>query len=134
MRSFRKKTDNRRAIYLGLASDIESQLRAAFAKRSDRDQETQTSLAAKLGVDRSVVNRRLLGRTNMTIETIADMIWALGYCINVNIFDPLETPTNVPQIVPIHPNIINLRVGGTGSIAPTPRQSTVLLSKVGAIG
>jgi hypothetical protein len=29
-----------------------------------------------------------MGRTNMTIETIADMVWALDHEIKIEIFDP----------------------------------------------
>ena len=36
----------------------------------------------------------------MTVETIADMVWALGQCINVNIFDPSEVDSNDFKIEP----------------------------------
>jgi hypothetical protein len=75
-------------VYLKLAGDIERQLREAYHSRFESGQETQSSLAKKLGVDRSAVNRRLVGRTNMTIETIADMVWALEHEIAVDISDP----------------------------------------------
>lgn len=105
MRSFKRQPDNRRSIYLQLAGSIEGQLRQAYAKGHDEQGVTQASLADKLGVDRSVVHRRLSGRTNMTIETIADMVWALGHCINVNIFDPHAVDSNEFRIEPEnHPN------------------------------
>lgn len=100
MRSFQHKPDNRRSIFLKLAGDIEGQLRQAFAKRSEKDGLTQAALADKLGVDRSSINRRLSGASNMTIETIADMVWGLGFCIQVDIFDPAEAETNGHFIVP----------------------------------
>jgi hypothetical protein len=37
-----------------------------------------------------------MGRTNMTIETIADMIWALGCKIAVKISDASDAQTNHP--------------------------------------
>lgn len=100
MRSFNHKPDNRRQVYLALASQIEGQLRDAYAKRHDEDNETQSSLAEKLGVDRSAVHRRLTGRVNMTIETLADMVWALRRCIKVEIFDPDESGTNERCVKP----------------------------------
>lgn len=102
MRSFKHKPDNRRQVYLALASQIEGQLRDAYAKRHEEDSETQSSIAEKLGVDRSAVHRRLTGRVNMTIETLADMIWALRHCIKVEIFDPTETRSNGRHVIPLH--------------------------------
>jgi transcriptional regulator with XRE-family HTH domain len=85
-------------MYLGLASMIEGQLRDAYAKRHEEGLETQSSLAAKLGVHRSVVSRRLQGRANLTVETIADLVWALGHAIRVEVFDPNERLTNSPFV------------------------------------
>lgn len=103
MRSFKRQPDNRRSIYLQLAGSIEGQIRQAYAKCHEDFGVTQASIAEKLGVDRSVVHRRLSGRTNMTIETIADMVWALGHCINVDIFDPKEKSSNGFMIKPEEP-------------------------------
>ena len=86
--SSRRRIDPRRRIYLSLAGQIEGQLRDAYARKHAAGLETQSSLAQKLGVNRSAVHHRLMGRTNMTIETIADMVWALGYAIRVRIYDP----------------------------------------------
>jgi hypothetical protein len=98
----RQPASNRRQVYLSLAGVIESKLRDAYAKRHRRGLDTQTTIANKLGVNRSAVNRRLIGRANMTIETIADMVWALGQCIDVDIFDPYERPSNAHRIISEH--------------------------------
>ncbi|WP_324695455.1 helix-turn-helix transcriptional regulator [Novosphingobium sp. RL4] len=100
VRSFRRQTDNRRSIYLNLVGSIEGQIRQAYAKRHDADGTTQKDLADKLGVGKSVINRRLNGQSNMTVETLADMAWGLGHCVSVNIFDPTESPTNSFHIIP----------------------------------
>jgi DNA-binding phage protein len=105
VKSFQFEPDNRRQTYLALASQIEGQLRDAYARRYEAKGETQSSLAAKLGVDRSAIHRRLTGRTNMTIETIADMVWALGHCIKVEIFDPETTSTNHRHLRPVEPTL-----------------------------
>lgn len=107
MRSFRHKSDDKRSTYLGLAGSIESQLRQAYAKRHEQGRETQASLAEKLGVNRSAVNRRLLGHTNMTIETLANMVWALGYGVKIEIFDPdtAATANTLDQAEDLHPRL-----------------------------
>jgi len=83
-----RKIDARRRIFLSLAGQIESQLREAYDRKFCAGVATQSSLAKKLGIDRSAIHHRLMGHTNMTIETIADMVWALDHDIVVNIFDP----------------------------------------------
>lgn len=88
MPSTRPRPSDRRRLYLKLSHQIESQLRDAYAKLHDTEMLNQASYAKKLGVSRSVINRRLSGRTNMTIETIADMAWGLGQDVDVQIFDP----------------------------------------------
>jgi ribosome-binding protein aMBF1 (putative translation factor) len=40
---------------------------------------SQNQLAKKLGVDRSIVNRRLLGHDNLTLKTVAELAWALDH-------------------------------------------------------
>jgi len=82
-------------MFLKLASQIESQLRDAYAAMREKTGVTQTDLAEKLGVNRSAITHRLMGGRNMTTETIADMVWALDHDIRVKIYDPrLHTTTN----------------------------------------
>jgi Helix-turn-helix len=113
LRSFRTKVSQRRATYLRLVGQIEGQLREAYHRRFREKKITQSSLADKLGVGRSVVNRRLSGQRNMTIETIADMVWGLGHAIEVKIYDPSERmganfpdPTTSGGLVEITPDQI----------------------------
>lgn len=100
VRSFRHQSDNRREVYLNLINSIESQVRQAYARRHEEQGLTQSALAEKLGVDRSVIHRRLSRQTNVTAETVADMVWGLGHCIKVDIFDPEDRPSNEFRVVP----------------------------------
>jgi hypothetical protein len=86
--SSRRTHDARRKMFLYLSGQIEGQLRDAYDRLFHAGLATQASIAKKLGVDRSAVHHRLMGHTNMTIETIADMVWALDHTIKVEIFDP----------------------------------------------
>lgn len=81
-------------MFLKLSGQIEGQLREAYAKKYEAGVLNQSTLAEKIGVDRSAVNRRLSGQVNMTEETIADMVWGLDHDIEVRIFDPLESKKN----------------------------------------
>ncbi len=102
MRSFGREPDNRRKLYLQLIGTIESQLREAYAKRHEMDGLTQAEIARRLDINKSVVNRRLNGRTNLTVESLADMLWALKHCIHVDIYDPddEDNVSNRPTIIP----------------------------------
>jgi hypothetical protein len=77
--------DQRRHTFLSLSSQIEGQLRDLYDVRYQSGEVTQASMAECLNVNRSVVNRRLKGYTNMTVETIADMVWSLKGTIHVTI-------------------------------------------------
>jgi hypothetical protein len=85
--SFRTKADPRRRVFLRLASQIERQLREAYDRRYHAKKATQSSIAKALDIDRSAIHRRLTGRTNMRLDTLADMVWALDCVIDVHIRD-----------------------------------------------
>ncbi|SRR5579883_303276 len=40
---------------------------------------SQQDVASQLGINKSVVNRLLRGNANLTLRTIAELAWALGY-------------------------------------------------------
>jgi plasmid maintenance system antidote protein VapI len=42
-----------------------------------RSGKKQQEIAAALGMDRSAVNRRILGQSNLTLRTISDLAWVL---------------------------------------------------------
>ena len=52
-------------------------LKAALEEKQ-RSGVTQQAMAAKLGVNRSVINRLLRGEANLTLRTIGEIAWALG--------------------------------------------------------
>lgn len=107
-------------MFLSLSGQVESQLRDAYDERHRSAGVTQTSMAAILGVNRSAINHRLRGVTNMTLKTLADMVWALGYAIKIVIFDPAKTGENHALIefdVPARPNF-------TKTVKPEPPTAT----------
>jgi hypothetical protein len=98
-------------MYLSVASSVETQLREAYAYRHDHGLDNQTTIASKLGVGRSVVNKRLRGLMNMTIESISDMAWALGFAVIVHIFDPNKYSGNEFYIRSEHAEPPGLKTG-----------------------
>ena len=59
--------------------DVERAFQRAFVAAKKERKLTQQQIAVMLGVDRSAINRRLLGRENMTQRSLAEMAWAMGY-------------------------------------------------------
>lgn len=83
----------------------------------------QNDIAIKLGLDRSIVNRRILGQSNLTLRTIADFAWALDHEI---VFDlvpkKVGKDVNRPTVQTDIPSGITVVVATTNisSSAPQP--------------
>src|SRR6266581_6107553 len=56
--------------------------RALVAEKASRKL-TQQKLADALGVNRSVINRQLMGTENLTLRSVAELGWALGWERNI---------------------------------------------------
>jgi hypothetical protein len=127
-------------MFLKLSHQIEGQLRDAYAEKNEAGVLNQSILAERLGVDRSVIHRRLTGKVNMTEETIADMVWGLEHDIEVRIFDPARTQTNqraqvaAPVVVPTPkpppptPGAANTATSGLAIVGATRPTGMVAIS------
>ncbi len=58
---------------------VHRSLQSAFIESTLKQQE----LAAKLQVDRSIINRRLQGKSNLTLRSIAEMAWAMDNDVEI---------------------------------------------------
>lgn len=76
---FRLKIDPKERQVARFFGVIERAFQKAFVDAKKERKITQQQLAISLGVDRSVVSRRLQGFENMTQRTLAEMAWAMGY-------------------------------------------------------
>jgi transcriptional regulator with XRE-family HTH domain len=77
--SFRLKIDPKERQVARFFGDVERALQKAFIEAKKERKLTQQQLAVSLGIDRSAINRRLLGRENLTQRSLAEMAWAMGY-------------------------------------------------------
>ena len=57
---------------------VRKALLVAALEEKERSGVTQQSIAAKLGINRSVINRLLRGEANLTLRSVAELAWALG--------------------------------------------------------
>jgi transcriptional regulator with XRE-family HTH domain len=65
-----------------------SRLHSTIQKALIESGKTQQQVAHELGVDRSVVNRRLKGSANLTARSISDFAYVLGKEVEINFIDP----------------------------------------------
>jgi hypothetical protein len=70
---------------------VRSELQRALVAEKATRKITQQAIAKLLGVNRSVINRQLMGFENMTLRRVAELAWALGWEI---VFE-LRKPTPV---------------------------------------
>jgi transcriptional regulator with XRE-family HTH domain len=129
---FLRRPSARRRVFLNLIAEIEGGLRAAFIRWSKENNENQSGLADRLGISRSVVSRRLTGRVNLTIATIADMIWAMGYCIRIEIFHPKDAAAFRNQaLIPIDPALAAIPLGQPLPLRTGPLPNYVAQARAG---
>jgi plasmid maintenance system antidote protein VapI len=58
---------------------VRAELQRAFVAEKSVRKITQQKVAELLGVNRSVVNRQLTGEENLTLRSVAELAWALGW-------------------------------------------------------
>lgn len=57
---------------------IHRELQRALEEEKASRKLTQQQIATDLGVNRSVINRQILGGGNLTLRRVAELAWALG--------------------------------------------------------
>ena len=90
--SFRSKIDKRRQTYIRLLGEIAHALNKALDEEHAQRGLTQADIARMLGKQKSFVSRKLSGDTNMTLETLADLAYALDRPVRVSL------PSRVPAV------------------------------------
>ena len=63
---------------------------------------TQQQIAEAIGVNRSVINRQIMGKENLTLRSVAEIAWALGWEIVFHLRKPVVAggqnhPVEVPS-------------------------------------
>jgi len=77
MSSYQMRLTDRQRSIGRIVQKIQRSIAHALANAKAKSGLTQQHLANKLGVDRSVINRRVMGRANLTIRSLAELAWAL---------------------------------------------------------
>jgi hypothetical protein len=67
---------------------LHSALQAAFIAEREARKLTQQAIATRLDVNRSVINRQLTGIENITVKSVVELAWAMGWETKIEIFKP----------------------------------------------
>jgi len=85
MKSSNLRLDKRRRTYVRLIGEIRHALNVALAEESERRGLTCTGIAQLLDKHKSAISRQFSGVGNMTLETLADLAFALDRPVHVSI-------------------------------------------------
>lgn len=88
MTSFQIDIDPRKRKRGRFINKVRKELQKAVAETLEQQGATQADLARLLGVNRSVLSRRLNGSANLTLSSIADLAWALDRDLNFSLSQP----------------------------------------------
>jgi transcriptional regulator with XRE-family HTH domain len=99
--SYRMRISDRSRKAGRFVSKVHNEIQRAFVESGLKQQE----LAQKLGIDRSLVNRRLLGEANLTLRSIADLAWALDQNIKFSFSKESETGLKNEFVAKVEPKL-----------------------------
>lgn len=91
---------------------------------------TQQQVAERLGVDRSVINRRLSGKANLTARSIADFAYVFGKDVDLKFVDATkESLVNWVYSGPAENKTVHIRPIVNLGTAKIPPETTSSVSK-----
>ena len=79
------KLDKRRRTYVRMVGDILHTLNQALAEEHEKRGLTRAGIARILEKDKSFVTRKMSGISNMTLETLADLAYALDRPVKIDL-------------------------------------------------
>lgn len=82
---FKSTVDKRRQAYIRLLGEIARALNKALDEEHAQRGLTQADIARMLGKQKSFVSRKLSGDSNMTLETLADLAYALDRPVRITL-------------------------------------------------
>ena len=85
MKSVKPSSDKRRRTYIRLVGEISHALNQALGEEHEDRNLTRAQMAATLGWDRASITKLLSGTRNMTLETLADLAFALDRPVRVSL-------------------------------------------------
>ena len=117
--SYQIKIDPKSRKAARFISLLQKKIQKAFVESG----KTQQEVATILGVDRSVINRRLTGSANLTARSIAEFAYAFDKDIHIDFVDrPRMKKSNLTQSVDSTVSGQNRSISGaSGTISPAAK-------------
>ena len=69
---------------------VRRSIQKALAEEQSKRGLTQTAIARAIGVHRSVINRELRGKKDMTLGRVAELAWAMGRKPFFDLLEPMQ--------------------------------------------
>src|SRR4051794_9433096 len=85
MKSSRLRLTPRRRAFARLLGKIQHELNMALAEEHEANGLTRSQIARILGADKAFITKKLTGTSNMTIETLSDLAFAMGRDVTVSL-------------------------------------------------
>ena len=79
MPSFEYELDKKSEVGSDFITRVNEELQRALVTEKQARKITQQEIADTLEINRSVVNRRFMGLENLTVRSIAETLWAIGW-------------------------------------------------------
>lgn len=100
MPSFRMSVSPKRRAAARFVGHARKVLQKALIEERAKSGMTQAKIARKLGVDRSVVNRQISGKGDITLGGVAELAWALGRKPELRLVESTQADgSNLPRSV-----------------------------------
>ena len=117
--SYRMQISPRSRKAARFISGVHKQLQSAYIRAAKRGV-TQQEIATSLEVDRSTVNKRILGQSNLTLRSISDLAWAMGENVRLVIEPADREGRNFAEPVIVHTQ----GSGKTRTVSSVPSTTT----------
>ena len=79
MISFKYEIGEKKRVGSRFISHVRKEIQNAYLAEKKERKLTQQAVAEKLGVNRSSVNRQLMGEENITLRSAAELLWGIGW-------------------------------------------------------
>jgi transcriptional regulator with XRE-family HTH domain len=97
MTSSSLRLNPRRRTYVRLIGEIRHALNQALAEEHASRGLNRADMARAIGRDKSFVTRKLTGLSNMTLETLSDLAFALGRSVKIELAAKAQTSAGSNQ-------------------------------------
>lgn len=94
------KIDKRRRTYVRLMGEIQHVLNEALSAEYEKRGLTKTEIGKILGLGRSAISKKFDGRHNMTLETLADLAFALDRPVKVALPERVAPSAGSNSVLP----------------------------------